>query len=214
MVSEDAQNLQAPGTVLTERLRLEPITANHAHDLWLVHNDERSLPGTTGWRPTPDEAVERATAMADGWQHLGVHKWMAYHRETDELVGRDGASATPADHDWGRVNDLLPQQPWVRATRSGPEGELVHANWVEIGWALRRKFWGHGYATEIGQAALAYSFDELGMEAVVSCTSHDNHRSRAVMERLGMTYAGHLEALDSGADLTVHSMLRSQRRQT
>jgi RimJ/RimL family protein N-acetyltransferase len=52
--------------------------------------------------------------------------------------------------------------------------------------ALRRQCWGHGYATEIGRAALAYSFDELGMQAVVSCTGRDNHRSRAVMERLGI----------------------------
>lgn len=206
-----AKSDRTPGRILTERLRLEPIAANHAHDLWVIHNDKQVAPWYDGWKPTPDEALARAKAMAEAWQHLGVHKWMAYHRVTSELVGRGGASPTPADHDWGRVNDLLPQEPWVRETRAGPRGALIHANWVEIGWALRRQCWGHGYATEIGRAALAYSFDELGMRAIVSCTAHDNHTSRAVMERIGMMYAATLEDLDNGADLTVHTLLRTQR---
>lgn len=214
MTNQEAGSDRAVGTVFTERLRLEPITADHAADLWVVHNDEQVAPWYEGWKPTPDEALERATAMAAAWQHLGVHKWMAYHCGTGELVGRGGPSMTPADDDWGRVNDLLPQQPWVRETRVGERGGLVHANWVEIGWALRRQFWGHGYATEIGRAGLAYSFDELGMQAVVSCTGRDNGKSRAVMERIGMVYAGTLEDLGGGADLTVHILLRSQRQQT
>lgn len=197
--------------MFTERLRLEPITPKHAHDLWVIHNDEHVARWYDGWKPTLDEALNRATAMADSWRHFGVHKWMAYDRETGELIGRGGPSPTPADPDWGRIDDLLPHQPWVRETRRGPLGEVVHANWVEIGWALRRPFWGHGYATEIGRAGLIYSFDSLDMQAVVSCTDHDNLRSRAVMERIGMSPAGVLNALDGGTDQTVHTLLRAQR---
>ena len=201
----------APGTVLTGRLRLEPITPAHADDLWTIHNDEHVARWYGGWTPTQDEALERAMAMAQSWRHFGAHKWMAYDRETGELVGRGGPSPTPADEDWGRIDKFLPQEPWVRETRRGPERDLVHANWVEIGWALRHQFWGRGYATEIGRAGLAYSFDELGMQAVVSCTDQDNLRSRAVMERIGMRHAGVLSSLDGGADQTVHTLLRCRR---
>jgi RimJ/RimL family protein N-acetyltransferase len=58
---------------------------------------------------------------------------------------------------------------------------------VEVGWRLARDAWGHGYATEGGRAALAFAFDELGLEEVVSFTAVVNERSRKVMERLGMT---------------------------
>ena len=68
-------------------------------------------------------------------------------------------------------------------TRTSPT-----ANWLEIGWALRPKFWGHGYASEIGQAGLAFAFDDLEVKAVVSCTVRHNARSRAVMERIAMRY--------------------------
>jgi RimJ/RimL family protein N-acetyltransferase len=57
---------------------------------------------------------------------------------------------------------------------------------VEIGWRLAFEHWGHGYATEAARVALAYGFGTLALSEVVSFTSTANHRSRAVMERLGM----------------------------
>lgn len=201
----------ASPVVFTERLRLEPITRAHAHDLWVIHNDERVARWYDGWKPTPEEALERATVMADSWRHFGAHKWTAYDRQTGELIGRGGLSPAPSDEDWGRIRAFLPGHAWVSETCRGPKGELVHANWVEIGWALRPQFWGHGYAAEIGQAGRAYAFDALGMQAVVSCTDHDNLRSRAVMERIGMSYAGVLKSLDGGADQTVRILLRPHR---
>ncbi len=58
---------------------------------------------------------------------------------------------------------------------------------VEVGWRLAREHWGRGYATEAGRAALAYGFEELGLEEVVSFTSRLNKPSWKVMERLGMS---------------------------
>jgi len=58
---------------------------------------------------------------------------------------------------------------------------------VEVGWRLRRDAWGKGYATEAGRACLDFAFKKLGLNEVVSMAVTDNLRSRAVMERLGMT---------------------------
>lgn len=58
---------------------------------------------------------------------------------------------------------------------------------VEVGWRLGRTHWGKGYATEAAQASLAFGFDNLGLEEIVSFTVPTNTRSIAVMERLGMT---------------------------
>ena len=59
---------------------------------------------------------------------------------------------------------------------------------VEIGWRLAFEFWGHGYATEAAEAALRYAFETLALEQIVSFTVPHNRRSRAVMERLGMSH--------------------------
>jgi ribosomal-protein-alanine N-acetyltransferase len=57
---------------------------------------------------------------------------------------------------------------------------------VEVGWRLAFEHWGRGYATEAARLALGYGFGTLALAEVVSFTSVTNHRSRAVMERLGM----------------------------
>jgi RimJ/RimL family protein N-acetyltransferase len=59
---------------------------------------------------------------------------------------------------------------------------------VEIGWRFARSVWGHGYATEAGRAVLGFAFGTLGLDEVVSITARTNAPSRAVMDRLGMTY--------------------------
>jgi RimJ/RimL family protein N-acetyltransferase len=57
---------------------------------------------------------------------------------------------------------------------------------VEVGWRLAFEHWGHGYATEAARLALGHGFGTLALSEIVSFTSATNHRSRAVMERLGM----------------------------
>ncbi len=58
---------------------------------------------------------------------------------------------------------------------------------VEIAWRLAPDFWRRGYASEAARAALDYGFNQLGLSEIVAVTVPANLRSRAVMERLGMT---------------------------
>jgi RimJ/RimL family protein N-acetyltransferase len=180
--------------VLTSRLHLVPIGPDNAGDLWLVHNDDAVVPWYDGWRPSQEEAEAHAGQIAESWRSHGVHKWMAYDRSTDEVVGRGGLSRTPIDDDWGQLYPLLPDEEWVREAHESERPFRAHARWLEIGWALRRPWWGHGYASEIGRAGLAHAFDVMGARAVVSCTARHNARARAVMERIGMRYAGEINS--------------------
>jgi RimJ/RimL family protein N-acetyltransferase len=186
----------------TRRLRLEPIGPANAADLWLVHNDDQVSFWYGNEKPSLEQAEQRARFMGDSWRLHGVHKWIAYDRVSGEVVGRGGLSRTPVDDDWGQIYALLPAEPWVRVAYEIGSPFLAHANWLEIGWALRRQFWGCGFASEIGRAGLGFAFDVLGMHAVVSCTVRHNVRSRAVMERIGMRYAGEIlsRGIVEGAD--------------
>jgi RimJ/RimL family protein N-acetyltransferase len=141
--------------------------------------------------------MNQAEEMGRGWRAHGVHKWMAYDRTSGELIGRGGLSRTPVDDDWGQIYAFLPAEPWVREAHEIAEPRAVHASWVEIGWALRREFWGCGYASEIGTAGLDFAFEVLGVAAVVSCAVRHNARSRSVMERIGMRYVGEIRSRGS-----------------
>ena len=179
-------------SLLTPRLRLVPIGPDNAADLWLVHNDDAVVPWYDGWRPSRGEADDEARRIAESWQLHGVHKWMAYDRQSGEVVGRGGLSRTPIDDDWGQLYAFLPNEQWAREAHASERPFRAHAHWLELGWALRGAHWGKGYASEIGRTGLTYAFDVLRMRAVVSCTVRHNLRSRAVMERIGMPYAGEI----------------------
>jgi RimJ/RimL family protein N-acetyltransferase len=69
-----------------------------------------------------------------------------------------------------------------------PRFEAAFTPCVEIGWRLAAEHWGHGYATEGARAALAFGFEALGLQEVLSFTVPANVRSRRVMEKLGMTH--------------------------
>jgi RimJ/RimL family protein N-acetyltransferase len=149
------------GARLTSRLRLEPIGPGHAEDLWQLHRD----PAIAEWYVdealwTRDDATRAAALFGDAWRENGVSKWIAYDRDTGALVGRGGLS---------------------RWELEGHEG-------LEVGWGLRGAFWGRGLATEIGAEALSVAFAELQADEVIAFTEVHNRRSRAVMERLGMSY--------------------------
>jgi RimJ/RimL family protein N-acetyltransferase len=186
--------LTSDGSRLTRRLLLRPVGPENAEDLWLVQDDDGVWPWYGGEKPGMEQACQRAAFMGESWDLHGVHKWIAYDRVSGEVVGRGGLSRTPVDEDWGQLYPFLPAEPWVRAAHEAVRPFPAHAGWLEIGWALRRGFWGRGYASEIGRAGLEFAFSVLGARAVVSCTVRHNVRSRAVMERIGMGYAGEIRS--------------------
>jgi [ribosomal protein S5]-alanine N-acetyltransferase len=157
--SMNEEHMELARVRFTDRLRLEPIGAHHAEDLRRLFAD----PAVAEWYGgvwTFERAQYEAATMSSAWQSDGVHKWMAYLRSTGALVGRGGLS---------------------RIRLSGQKR-------LEIGWALLRPFWGQGFATEIGRAGVAFAFEELGADEIISFTETRNARSRAVMERLGFRY--------------------------
>ena len=57
---------------------------------------------------------------------------------------------------------------------------------IEIGWRLRKDFWGRGYATEGAKRVLKYAFEECNIDEVYSFTSVVNTRSERIMRKIGM----------------------------
>jgi RimJ/RimL family protein N-acetyltransferase len=93
-----------------------------------------------------------------------------------------------------------------------PRFEAHFTPCVEIGWRLAAEHWGRGYATEGARAALAFGFEQLGLDEIVSFTVPANLRSRRVMEKIGMTHdpAGDFDhpCLAEGHPLRRHVLYR------
>jgi len=61
----------------------------------------------------------------------------------------------------------------------------------EIGWALRRRHQGRGYAFEAARAVLGLAFEELGLHRVYAELDPRNAASVALCLRLGMRHEAH-----------------------
>jgi len=61
---------------------------------------------------------------------------------------------------------------------------------VELGYMLRRPFWGQGFATEAARAVMTHAFAALGLSRLVSVARPDNRASIHVLEKLGMRPIG------------------------
>ena len=88
-----------------------------------------------------------------------------------------------------------------------------HQPLVEVGWRLAPEWWGMGIATEAAAASLAFAFNELKLEEVVSFTVPANLESQAVMQRLGMSYAGTFNHPAGGLEWWAPHVLYRARRQ-
>ena len=73
--------------------------------------------------------------------------------------------------------------------RTRRDAPLERADWpgIEIGWAFHPRYWGAGYATEAGAAAVEYAFAHHDVDALYSVILPENARSQAVAQRLGFT---------------------------
>jgi RimJ/RimL family protein N-acetyltransferase len=108
--------------------------------------------------------------------------------ESDSMISR--IEAHFADHGFGlwavEIDGVAPFCGYVGL--SVPRFEAHFTPCVEVGWRLAPQYWGHGYATEGARAAVAWAFETLRLNEIVSFTVPDNKRSRRVMEKVGMTH--------------------------
>jgi [ribosomal protein S5]-alanine N-acetyltransferase len=114
---------------------------------------------------TSDKVAAILKGSIEHWDRWEFGPWTVLERSSDRIVGRVGLEYT---------------------TKFGhPE--------VEVEWFIDPDAWGRGYATEMAQEAVRAAFTTLGLDELISYTTPDNTASRAVMEKLGMTYERDVE---------------------
>ena len=112
-------------------------------------------------RLTREQSDTMVDVIEAGFDQHGFGLWAVEVVDTGEFIGFTGLSVVRFD------------APFAPA--------------VEVGWRLAHSAWGHGYASEAARRSIAYGLDEEGLAEIVSFTTVRNVRSRAVMERVGMT---------------------------
>lgn len=92
-----------------------------------------------------------------------------------------------------------------------PHALLPFSPCVEVGWRLAKEYWGQGYAPEAAGEALRYAFVNLELTEVVSFATLKNHRSQAVMRKIGMRNTNcnfNHPDIDSASPLSEHVLFK------
>jgi RimJ/RimL family protein N-acetyltransferase len=153
----------------TERLLLRALEPADIGAYAAMYADPEVMQFLEDGRPQSRAAAWRSMAVHLGhWTLRGYGQWALIEPTSAEFVGRAGL--------------------WH------PEG------WpgLEVGWVLRRQFWGRGFASEAASVALGFAFDVVGAGQVISVIAPGNERSVAVAKRLGERYKRTIDLLGRG----------------
>ena len=156
--------------IYTDRLCLRVPTRRDAEALYHLFADAEVMQGL-GKEPVSEleDAQAMIEGMLDGWRTDGLGAFVLEATATDrQVLGQAGLM----------IFDTRGWTPstWVKAGS--------HAQ-PELGWALMRAHWGHGYATEAAAAIRDWARQRRKIDQLVSLISPDNLRSQGVAERLG-----------------------------
>lgn len=141
----------------TARLRLYPWQAEDFSLLAELHSDPEVQHFLETGEPAWNEAILRKKFA--GFRHdYAMHGWTKFKAldAQDRFVGRAGFGLFDAT------------------------GEL------ELGYCLKRAFWGQGYATEVAGALLAWIYKVTPLDHVIGFAVADHTASRRVLEKIGM----------------------------
>jgi [ribosomal protein S5]-alanine N-acetyltransferase len=154
----------------TDRLCLRVPAPQDADTLYRLFADAEVMQGL-GKKPV--SAVEEVRAMIeemiDGWRTDGLGPFVLETTATGgQVVGEAGLM-------------IFDTRGWTPSTwaKAGSHAQ------PELGWALMRAHWGHGYATEAAAAIRDWAQQRRKIDRLVSLISPDNVRSQRVAERIG-----------------------------
>jgi RimJ/RimL family protein N-acetyltransferase len=62
------------------------------------------------------------------------------------------------------------------------------SHFYDVGYRLKQKHWGKGYASEAAQAALAYGFNQLNLTEIIGITAIENQASANILKKIGLQF--------------------------
>jgi RimJ/RimL family protein N-acetyltransferase len=142
-------------------------------DAWAATNADPEVMRYFSGPVSRADAWRSMAATLGHWALKGYGMWAVERKSDGAVIGRIG---------------LLQPEGWTG---------------LEVGWTLGRPFWGQGYATEAGAAAMRYGFLTQPDDRIVSNIDPDNLPSQAVAKRLGETKGERAEIKVGGSQHTV-----------
>jgi len=119
-----------------------------------------------GNRPvkTIDESLEILESVINQYKERGIGRWAAIEKSSGEFIGWSGV----------RLNTEYNMNGFKK--------------YYDVGYRLIKRFWGKGYATESGKAAINFAFNTLKLPELYATTEIRNEASHNTLLKIGLEY--------------------------
>lgn len=140
----------------TERLYVRPFIADDLPMLCELQSDYEVMRYHPGDQPRSyDRSAKDLQAFMQHHDDFGYSFWAVFKKSDHQFIGRTGL--------------------W----------HLDKTERVELGYVLFKKFWGQGFATEIGREVLNSGFEKLNLSEIFAVIHPENFASQRVAKKLG-----------------------------
>lgn len=113
---------------------------------------------------TIDESKVILESVITQYKERGIGRWAVINKDTNEFMGWSGI----------RLN-----------TEHNMNG---FTKYYDVGYRFIERYWGHGYATESGKAAIEYAFNTMKLPVLYATTHMENRASHNALLKLGLSY--------------------------
>ncbi|MCB0643841.1 MAG: GNAT family N-acetyltransferase [Phaeodactylibacter sp.] len=147
----------------TDRLILRPIEAADRQGIFELDSDPE-VHRYLGKKPIKSLPESEAVInyIQQQYEEDGIGRWAVIDRRTNEFIGWSGLKYE---------RKVRPEMPYY-----------------DLGYRLKRKFWGKGIATETALEALNYGFRTMGLEEIYAGAHVENIGSNKVLQKVGLTF--------------------------
>jgi len=151
--------------VETDRLILRELTNDDLEGMFELDSDP-VVHQFLGKRPIKDkqDAQNYIDKTREQYATYGIGRWAAIEKETGDFIGWSGLKMNFEN----KMNG--------------------HRNFIDVGYRFIPKYWGKGYATESGKAAVAYGFETMNYSAIYGMAELEHKASRKALEKIGLIH--------------------------
>lgn len=149
----------------TERLILRDMRLTDLDGMFELDSDPE-VHKYLGNKPvkTKEESRRIIEGVLKQYKERGIGRWAAIEKETGEFIGWSGI----------RLNTEYNMNGFTK--------------YYDVGYRLIKQFWGKGYATESGKAAIDYAFNTLKLQEIYATTEMGNEASHNALLKIGLHY--------------------------
>lgn len=90
------------------------------------------------------------------------------------------------------------------------QGVRKEFDYYDLGYRLRKKYWGKGIATETAIASLKYGFEQLNLDEIGAAADINHIASNKILRNVGLQYVDEFEFEYEGVPHNFYSLKKTE----